>query len=165
MNRRTFLASAVTVANAALPAAAASSRFTKSICSIIFPNDLPPADKFRQAKSAGFDAIEMRLEQEIPMESSPDDVKRMGDAAHAGSRSRQVWASQPRANPLNSPDRRCRHGTKKRPGAIDIASWLVRRHPAGARRIEGRKLQTSYMETWDRHSAELPKIILMPPKK
>jgi len=115
MNRRSFLASAVPVANSVLPLAAASSRFTKSICSIIFPNALPPADKFRQAKSAGFDAIEMRLGQEIPMESSPDDVKRMGDAAHAaGIQIASVWASQPESrNPLNSPDPAVGRGTSK----------------------------------------------------
>src|SRR5882724_12406424 len=163
MNRRTFLASAATVANAALPAAAAPSRFIKSICSIIFPNDLPPVDKFRQAKSAGFDAIEMRLGQEIPMESSPDDVKRMGDAAHAaGIQIASVWASEPESrNPLNSPDPavRARH-IETLHGAIDIASWLncgaILLVPGG---LGARKLQTGYMETWDRLSAELPKII------
>ena len=127
MNRRAFLASAVSVANAALPAAAAPSRFTKSICSIIFPGDLPVAEKFRQARNAGFEGIEMRLGQEIRMDSSSDDIKRISDAARqAGIRIASVWASQPESqNPLNSRDAavRARH-LESLHGAIDIAAGL-----------------------------------------
>src|SRR5262249_42449943 len=113
MNRRAFLATAVSVSTAAPPAAAAKSRFTKSICSIIFPGDLPLAEKFRQARVAGFEGIEMRLGQEIRMDTSPDEIKRIGDAAHqAGIQIASVWASQPESqNPLNSRDAavRARH--------------------------------------------------------
>ena len=80
MNRRTFL-----LAVTSLPAVAApSSRFIKSICSIIFPNELSYPEKFRQAREAGFSGIEMRLGEEIPMEMPQDEVKRIGEAAHLG---------------------------------------------------------------------------------
>src|SRR5262245_6545519 len=127
MNRRAFLVTAASVPVAALPAAAAKSRFTKSICSIIFPADLPLADKFRQARAAGFEGIELRLGQEIRMDSSPDDLKRIGDAAHqAGIQIASVWASQPQSqNPLNSRDAavRARH-IETLHKAIDIAAAL-----------------------------------------
>ena len=74
MNRRTFL-----TALTSLPALAAPPRFIKSICSIIFPNELSYPEKFRQAREAGFSGIEMRLGEEIPMEMSQDEVKRIGE--------------------------------------------------------------------------------------
>jgi L-ribulose-5-phosphate 3-epimerase len=163
MNRRAFLGAALTTAKAALPLAAAQSRFIKSICSIIFPADLPLFEKFRQARVAGFDGIEMRLGQEIRMDSSPDDIKRIADASRrAGIRIASVWASQPESqNPLNSRDAevRARHlETLHR--AIDIAAGLdcgaILLVPGG---LGGRRMNIGYMETWDLLSAELPKII------
>src|SRR3954452_3411486 len=113
MNRRAFLTAAVSVPTMAVRAAAAQSRFTKSICSVIFPADLPVPEKFRQARAAGFEGIEMRLGQEIRMDSSPDDINRIGDAARqAGIRIASIWASQPESqDPLNSRDAavRARH--------------------------------------------------------
>src|ERR1041385_633295 len=163
MNRRAFFASAAGVAGAALSASAAPSRFTKSICSIIFPAELQVAEKFRQARNAGFEGIEMRLGQEIPMDSSPDDIQRLRDAARqAGIRIASVWASQPESqNPLNSRDAavRARH-LESLHKAIDIAAGLdcgaILIVPGG---LGGRRMNIGYMETWDLLSAELPKII------
>ena len=163
MNRRAFLASAVSVASAVRPAAAAPSRFTKSICSIIFPGELPLAEKFQQARNAGFEGIELRLGQEIRMDSSPDDIQRIRDAAHqAGIRIASVWASQPESqNPLNSRDAavRARHLDSLHT-AIDIAAGLdcgaILLVPGG---LGGRRMNIGYMETWELISAELPKII------
>jgi hexulose-6-phosphate isomerase len=162
MNRRGFLVSTFAMAHATMPAIAAPSRFTKSICSIIFPDDLPYTERFRQARNAGFDGIELRLGQEIRMDATPDEVKRMGQAAReAGIRIASIWASQPESqNPLNSRDPavRARH-LETLHAAIDIAAWLecgaILLVPGGL----GRKFQIGYQETWDLLSAELPKII------
>jgi hexulose-6-phosphate isomerase len=163
MDRRAFLASAAGAAGAALPAAGAQSRFTKSICSVIFPGDLPLPEKFRQARNSGFDGIEIRLGQEIAMDSSADDIKRIRDAARqADIRIASVWASQPESqNPLNSRDAavRARHmETLHR--AIDIAAGLdcgaILLVPGG---LGGRRMNIGYLETWELISAELHKII------
>jgi hexulose-6-phosphate isomerase len=146
-----------------MAAAAAPSQFTKSICSIIFPDDLPLSEKFRQARNAGFDGIEMRLGQEIRMDSSPDDIKQISDAAQrAGIRIASVWASQPESrNPLNSRDAavRARH-LETLHTAIDIAAGLscgaILLVPGG---LGGRRLYIGYIATWELLSAELPKII------
>jgi hexulose-6-phosphate isomerase len=163
MNRRAFLASAAGAASAALPAAGAQSRFTKSICSVIFPGDIPVTEKFRQARNSGFDGIEIRLGHEIPMDSEADDIKRIRDAARqSGVRIASVWASQPESqNPLNSRDDavRARHlETLHR--AIDIAAGLdcgaILLVPGG---LGGRRMNIGYLETWELISAELPKVI------
>jgi len=62
VNRRTFLAAGV--AAAAVPAKPQSPRFIKSICSVMFPNEMPLPEKFRQAKNAGFEGIEIRFGDE-----------------------------------------------------------------------------------------------------
>jgi len=81
VNRRTFLAAGAAVA-AALPARPQSPRFIKSICSVMFPNDMPLPEKFRQAKNAGFEGIEIRFGDEVSPTLKTDEVKRLGDAAH-----------------------------------------------------------------------------------
>jgi hexulose-6-phosphate isomerase len=159
MNRRTFLLAATS-----LPALASPPRFIKSICSIIFSSHLSYPEKFRQAREAGFSGIEMRLGVEIPMETPQDEVKRIGEAARkADIAFVSVWASQPLSrNPLNSPDPALRQkGVEVIHKAIDIATWL----DCGAillvpgRVGPGAKFQIGYQETWDRFSAELPKVI------
>src|SRR5437660_1640165 len=59
MNRREFLAAA------AVPAVANGARFTKSICSVIFPQGTPLAECFRRAKDAGFDANEILTPENV----------------------------------------------------------------------------------------------------
>src|ERR1017187_9905581 len=94
MTRRELLA--VPLAAAAFSARAQSGpRFTKGICSIIFPKEMPRADCFAQAKSAGFDAIELAIGADIPLDISRDDARRMADAAEkVGIRIATVWVSQ-----------------------------------------------------------------------
>ncbi len=159
MNRRTFL-----TAVSSLPALAAPPRFIKSICSIIFSSELSYPEKFRQAREAGFAVIEMRLGEEIPMEMPEDEVKRIGEAAHkADIAIASIWVSQPLSrNPLNSPDPALRQkGVEVIHKAVDIAAWL----DCGAillvpgRVGPGAQFQIGYQETWDRFSAELPKVI------
>jgi L-ribulose-5-phosphate 3-epimerase len=148
----------------ALPAKPQTPRFIKSICSVIFPEGMPMAEKFRQVKNAGFEAIEVRFGGEISPSLDADDVKRIGDAAHAaGIQIASMWVSGPfRSNPLNSPDPAVRErslaGLKQ---AIDFATHLK----CGAllmylcRLGEGPKFQFGYEETWNRVTGELRKAI------
>jgi L-ribulose-5-phosphate 3-epimerase len=167
VNRRTFLTSSAGAAlAAATPPAAkpASPRFIKSICSIIFPSQMPLPEKFRQAKNAGFEGIELRFGDEVSPSLSADEVKRLGDAAHqAGIQIACMWAGGAfRTNPINSPDAAVRarslEGLKQ---AIEFASYLK----CGAlllylcRLGDGPKFVYGYEDTWNRVSAELPKAI------
>src|SRR5207244_2001229 len=90
MNRREFLATA------AAPAFARSGQFTKSTCSVIFPPRTPLPECFRQAKNAGFDAIEIRMGDEISLDSTPDQMKQLAGEAHkAGVAIASMWVSRP----------------------------------------------------------------------
>jgi len=161
MNRRQFITAA---AAAPLMAQPQSPRFIKSICSIIFPAQMPVDEKFRQAKNAGFEAIELRFGEEISPSLSADEVKRLGAAAHqAGVQIASMWVGGAfRSNPINSPDPAVRarslEGLKK---AIEFATYLN----SGALLLylcrigDGPKLLFSSEDTWNRLSAELPKAI------
>jgi hexulose-6-phosphate isomerase len=165
MKRRQFI---MTAAGGALMGARASAqpagRFVKSICSVIFPEGMPAIEKFRQAKNAGFDGIELRFGDEISPSLGTDEVKRLGDAAReTGIQIASMWVGGPfRSNPINSPDPAVRErslaGLKQ---AIEFATHLQ----CGAlllylcRLGEGAKLQYGYEDTWNRVSAELPKAI------
>jgi L-ribulose-5-phosphate 3-epimerase len=148
----------------ALSAKPQTPRFIKSICSVIFPGGMPLAEKFRQVKNAGFEAIEVRFGEEISPSLGADDVKRIGDAAHdAGIQIASMWMGGPfRTNPLNSPDPAVRArslaGLKQ---GIECARHLN----CGATLLylcrlgEGPKFEFGYEDTWNRMTAELPKAI------
>jgi len=148
----------------ALPAKPQTPRFIKSICSVIFPGGMPLAEKFRQVKNAGFEAIEVRFGEEISPSLGADDVKRIGDTAHdAGIHIASMWMGGPfRSNPLNSPDPAVRArslaGLKQ---GIECAKHLN----CGATLLylcrlgEGSKFEFGYEDTWNRMTAELPKAI------
>jgi hexulose-6-phosphate isomerase len=137
----------------------------KSICSVIFPAQMPLAEKFQRAKNAGFEAIELRFGDEISASLSTDDVKRIGDEAHkAGVQIASMWVGGAfRSNPINSPDPAVRgrslEGLKQ---AIDFATHLN----CGAlllylcRLGEGATFQFGSEDSWNRITAELPKAIL-----
>jgi L-ribulose-5-phosphate 3-epimerase len=151
-------------AGAALPARPQSARFNKGICSVIFPDGMPIAEKFRQAKNAGFEGIEVRFGDEISPALAPDEVKRIGDAAHeAGIQIATMWISGVfQKNPLNSADPAVRargmEGLKK---AIEFATYLhcgaLLLYPC--RLGNGAKFQFGYEDTWNRVTAELRKAI------
>src|SRR5262245_13877198 len=104
MTRRDVLAGSL---SAAIVARAQSGpRFTKAICSVILPRQMPREECFRQAKSAGFDAMEIAIGPDIPLDASRDDVRRIADsAAKASIQIATLWASDPLLrNPINSPD-------------------------------------------------------------
>jgi hexulose-6-phosphate isomerase len=144
--------------------AESSPRFTKGICSIIFPKEMPRPECFAAAKSAGFDAIEIAIGNDIPLDVTHDDARRMADAADkAGIRIVTLWVSEPlHANPLNSPDPAVRaRGVDAIRKALTIATDLR----CGAlllyavRLGNGPRLEVGSQETWDRYTAELTKVV------
>lgn len=171
MKRREFLAAA-----AAAPAFAAGSRFTKSICSVIFPQGTPLPERFRRAKAAGFDAIEIRMGDEVSLDSTPDQMKQLGDEARkAGVQIASMWVSRPLSDyPINSPD-----PAMRAKGVAALEKCIELAHHAGcgalliysARLGNGAKLLVGSQDTWDRVSeafrkaipaAERAKVILTP---
>src|ERR1039458_5520920 len=102
MTRRQVLAAPLAAA-AFSASAQPSPRFTKGICSIIFPREMPRPECFAQAKSAGFDAVELSIGSDFPLDISHDDARRMADAAgKAGIRIATLWISEAlHQNPLN----------------------------------------------------------------
>src|ERR1700730_8948018 len=105
MTRREDLA--VPLSAAGFSARAQSSpRFVKGICSIIFPKEMPRAECFAQARSAGFDAMELSVGADVPLDISRDDARRLAEAADkSGIRIATLWVSEPlHQNPLNSAD-------------------------------------------------------------
>jgi len=161
MNRRNFIFGAA----AALPSLGQPKKqFVKSICSVIFPASMPIAERFREAKNAGFDAIEVRFGEEIGSDTPGEDVRRIGDAAEkAGILIASLWVSGAiSANPLNSPDpdKRARGVEIIRKG-LDFANWL---HCGAMLIVPGRlgsgaKMRVGYEDTWQRVTAEFRKLV------
>lgn len=122
------------------------------------------AEKFRQAKTAGFEGVEVRFGNEIPMSLSPGEVKRIGDAAReAGVQIASMWVSEPlHTNPLNSPDAAVRaRGVDGIKQAIEFATYLncgaLLLYPC--RLGNGAKFEVGYQDTWNRVTEELHKAI------
>jgi L-ribulose-5-phosphate 3-epimerase len=163
MTRRQVLAAPLAAA-AFSASAQPSPRFTKGICSIIFPKEMPRPECFAQAKSAGFDAMELSIGSDFPLDISHDDARRMADAAdRAGIRIATLWASEPlHQNPLNAADPAVRaRGVDAIRRAIAIATDMN----CGAillyavRLGNGAKLEYGSQETWDRFTTELTKVV------
>ena len=161
MNRREFLLTPL-----AATAQSAGPRFIKGICSTIFPNAMPLVEKFAAAKNAGFDAIEIRFGDEVNVNSAVDDVKRLGDAAaKANMMIASMWVSDGLAlkgMALNDPDPAARaRGVEVIKKAIGYATHLN----CGAlllvpgRLGSGKRFAVGYQDSWDRISAEIPKVI------
>jgi hexulose-6-phosphate isomerase len=171
MRRREFLAVA-----AAPALAAGSPQFIKSICSVIFPPNTPLPECFKRAKAAGFDAIEIRMSEEVSLDSTPDQMKQLADDAHkAGVMIASMWVSRPLSqHPINSPDPGVRaQGVAALEKSIELAKYAncaaLLIYPA--RLGSGAKLEYSSQDTWDRvsdafrqviPSAERAKVILTP---
>jgi len=159
MKRREFLAAA-----AAPVFAAGGPQFTKSICSVIFPPHTPLPECFRRAKDAGFDAIEIRMSDEVSLDSTADQMKQLADDARkAGVAIASMWVSRPLSDhPINSPDPAVRaQGVAALEKCIELA------HNAGcgalliysARLGSGAKLEVGSQDTWDRVSDAFRKVI------
>jgi L-ribulose-5-phosphate 3-epimerase len=160
LNRRQLL----TGMAAAAGAAQSTPRFRKSICSVAFPPKMPVAEKFAAAKANGFEGIELRMGDEIPVDSTPDDLARLADAAEkAGVTVVSLWDSSPLSKaPLNSPDPALRaKGVEAIRQAIDFAHKLhceaILLYPG--RVGSGARFDIGYQDTWDRFSAEIAKVV------
>jgi L-ribulose-5-phosphate 3-epimerase len=147
-------------------AAAAPQAFTKSITSIIFAKEMPHDERFRQVKSAGFDAMEMTIgeNQDIPLTISRDDARRLGDTARkSGIAIASLWVSQPLgAWPLNadSAETRERGVVAIRTAiriATDVSCGALLLYPG--RVGSGPAMQCGYELTWQRFTEELKKVI------
>jgi hexulose-6-phosphate isomerase len=163
MTRRDFVAASLA---AAAPPSLAQSRphVVKGICSIIFPREMPRAECFKQAKAAGFDAMELAVGYDFPLDISTDDARRMRDAADAAKiQIATIWVSEPlHANPLNAPDPAVRaRGVEAIRTVIRIATEMNCQALLlyAVRLGNGPRFQYGSQETWDRYSAELRKLI------
>jgi L-ribulose-5-phosphate 3-epimerase len=161
LNRRQVL---VGLAGAAAGAAQSGPRFRKSICSTALPPKMPVAEKFAAVKAAGFEGIELRMGDEIPVESTPDELARLADAAQkAGVTVVSLWGSSPLQKvPLNHADPAVRaKGVEVVRRAIDFAHRLncgsILLYPG--RVGSGAKFDNGYQDTWDRFTLEIKKLL------
>ena len=129
-----------------------------------FPPKMPLAEKFTLAKANGFEGIEVRMGDELALESTPDDLSRLADAAQkSGITIVSLWDSSPLSKaPLNSPDPALR---AKGVDAIRQAIEFAHKLNCGAILLYpghvgyGPKLEVGYQDTWDRFTAELKKVV------
>src|SRR5215468_3689034 len=87
--------------------AAERPRFIKSITSSVFPNETPYAECFRQAKNAGFEAIELRMDKtgDVTLESTVEQMSRLRDVAESVRiEIASLWILTPRSPSLASPN-------------------------------------------------------------
>ena len=160
MTRRSF---AGALSSAALASQNGEARFVKGICAGIFPSKMPYAERCRQAKSAGFDAIEFPLSGELSLTSSEEAVKHLGEAARkSGVQVASLWVSPLASTPLNSPDPEMRRrGVEAIRTAVEFAGYL----DCGALLVvpgrvgSGPRFEIGYEMTWNRFSSELKKAI------
>ncbi len=160
MNRRAFLAGGAALAAGGL-SAAPPAQFRKSICSVIFPAEMPLEEQFRRTKDAGFEGIEIRFGPQVKPESTADDLHRLRDAAgKTGITIVSLWVGLD-DNPLNSPDAEVRaRGDASIERAIECAVGLgCEAMLIVPGRLGTSKLRVGYQDTWDRVTAEFRKVI------
>jgi L-ribulose-5-phosphate 3-epimerase len=160
MNRRVFALGAA----ALVQMRPESSRFIKSICSVVFPPSMPLPECFQRAKEAGFEAVEIRLGDQITFATSTEELKRIQDVAHrTGITVSSLWsATLLRANPINSPDPAVREkGVETIRKCIEFATILgcdeVLIIP-GFVRWE-KNFRVGYQDTWERTTESLKKAV------
>jgi len=163
LNRRQFAAAAGAALAGFSPAQPAGNRFIKSICRVNFPKQMPLEECFRQAKNAGFDAIEAPMQGELEPTATPDQVKELGDKARkAGVQIAALWVSPLGSNPLNSQDPEVRaRGVEGIRKAVEFAGYL---NCDGLLLVPGyvgygAKFFQGYEVTWQRITEELKKAI------
>jgi hexulose-6-phosphate isomerase len=166
LNRRQFAttAAAAIIGGSALNAQPSGARFRKGITLGSFPKGTPLGDCFSKAKSAGFEGVELSLGDQVRLTTSDDELKRIRDlAAKNGITIVNIWVSGAIANtPLNAADPKVRAegvaGLKRGIAMAKILgtdSILVVPGEVGW----APKMQYGYEETWERVSAEIPKVI------
>lgn len=163
INRREFGAAAIGTLSGLAAAQTSGGRFIKSICRVNFPKQMPLAECFRQAKNAGFDAIEVPMQEELAPTASADEVKAIGEqAGKAGVAIAALWVSPLGSNPLNHPDAEVRaRGVESIQKAIEFAGYL---NCDGLLLVPGyvgygNKFFQGYEVTYERITAELRKAL------
>jgi L-ribulose-5-phosphate 3-epimerase len=165
-NRRAFGKSLAGLVTASVMASAAteSGRFKKGITLGSFPKGKPLPECFAEAKAAGFQGVEIPVGRQVTLETPDDELKRLRETAEKiGITVVDVWISGAIAQtPLNHPDPAVRaKGVEGLRRGIQIAnllgtdSILVVPGEVGWRD----KMEYGYEITWERVSAEIPKVI------
>lgn len=167
MNRRQFAQTAAAAAvfgGWAASAQSGNARFRKGITLGSFKKGKPLPDCFAEAKAAGFEGVEIALGDQVHLKTPDDDLKRFREAAAKnGIAIINVWVSGAIAKtPLNDDDPKVRaQGVAGLRRGIQMAkilgtdSLLVVPGEVGW----APKMVHGYEQTWDRISAELPKVI------
>jgi hexulose-6-phosphate isomerase len=166
LNRRQFTAAAAAtvLGGAHAFAQTGNPRFRKGITSGNFPHGQPFPERFKAARNAGFEGMEIALGDQLNLQTSDDDWKRLrDDAEKSGITIADVWVSGAIANtPLNDDDPQVRaKGVAGLKRGVEIAkllgtnSILVVPGEVGW----GPKMHHGYEQTWERVSAEMPKAI------
>ena len=153
------------LAQASVPALTAGSRrFVKGLCAALFPPGVSYADCMKQARNAGFDAVELRLGANgVPLDCSQEAARRVADAAAAmGLEIASLWALTPSSPSLASPNRSVSDEAKARVRkAIELAPMLR----CGAILVtpavlgHGPVMETTSDEAWTRSSAVLREFL------
>ncbi|HSB14518.1 MAG TPA: sugar phosphate isomerase/epimerase family protein [Bryobacteraceae bacterium] len=163
INRRQFAAAASGALAGLAHAQTSGGRFIKSICRVNFPKQMPIEECFRQAKNAGFDAIEVPMLDEFVPTATADQVKAIGDQAKkAGVAIAALWVSPLGENPLNHPDAEVRaKGVEAIRKATEFAVYL---NCDGLLLVPGyvgygNKFFQGYEVTYERITAELRKAL------
>jgi L-ribulose-5-phosphate 3-epimerase len=167
LNRRQFAqtaAAAAVLGGWAANAQSRNARFRKGITLGSFKKGTTLPDCFAQAKAAGFEGVELALGGQVDLKTPDDDLKRVREsAAKNGITIINVWVSGVIAKtPLNDDDPKVRaQGVAGLRRGIQMAkvlgtdSLLVVPGEVGW----APKMVHGYEQTWDRVSAELPKVI------
>ena len=144
--------------------AAPAARFTKSICSAVFASGTPYVECFRLAKNAGFEAIEIRMEDkgDVTPRSTVDEMKRLRDAAlSTGIEIASLWILTPRSPSLASADPAVRERAQSmvRKGielapALGCGALLVVPGVLGS----GARFEVSSEEAWQRGTGRIPPV-------
>jgi len=138
--------------------------FLKSICSGVFPPDTPLEERFRLARNAGFEGIEIRLDAMFPPSATKQPAAQIADAANRHRMSIvSLWVSSAlEGSWLNHPDPAVRaKGVTIVHQAIDLA----RQVNCGAILIvpgrlgNGARFLYGYQDSWDRITAEFRNLI------
>jgi L-ribulose-5-phosphate 3-epimerase len=164
LTRRQFAAGSAAVLTGLSLHAAAEPRYRKGITLGSFPKGQPLEKCFAQAKEHGFQGVEISLGEQVNLTTSDDDLKRYREAADKnGVAIVNLWVSGAIAKtPLNAADPKVRAqgvaGLRrgiKMAGLLGTDSILVVPGAVGW----GNKMEYGYEETWDRVSAEIPKVV------
>lgn len=153
ITRRDLLAQATVATVRANP-----QRFVKGICAALFPASVSYADCMKQARNAGFDAVELRLgARELPLDCTLDAARRLADAADAARvEIASLWALTPSSPSLASPNEVVRKDAETRVRkAIRLAPALrckaILVTPAVLGR--GKLMETTTDDAWTRATA------------